>query len=93
MGLECAVRASSSAGPPAPSLTRPTPGTLARSHRKLLADFSHIVTCWFVNSEKCNRRRALSSVDLYASLARQSVGCSEGLSPPSLKFAPVPPVI
>lgn len=75
VGLECTVRASSPAGlshPPSSSPTQPTPGTLARSHRKLLADFSHIVTCWFVNSDKCNRPRAPSRVHLYASLAQRS---------------------
>lgn len=40
---------------PSSTSPRPTPGTLARSHHKLLADFSHIVTCWFVNSDKCNQ--------------------------------------
>lgn len=94
VGLECAVRASSSASPhpstaPTPlTYTRPTLGTLARSHRKLLADFSHIVTCWFVNSDKCNRRRAPRSVDLYASLARHRV---QGLFPLSLDCNPVCP--
>ncbi|KAK5611414.1 hypothetical protein CRENBAI_017178 [Crenichthys baileyi] len=60
--LECTVRASSSAHPAQP----PTPGTLARSHHKLLADFSHILTCRFINSNKCNQRRTPSSVDLFS---------------------------
>lgn len=34
--------------------TQLTPGTLAHSRHKLLADFSHIVTCWFVNYWECN---------------------------------------
>lgn len=61
VGLECAVRASSSCRRPLRPTqphTAPNPGTLARSHRKLLADFSHIVTRRFVNSDECNQRRA-----------------------------------
>lgn len=34
--------------PPQPP-ARPTSGTLARSYHKLLADFSHVVMCQFVN--------------------------------------------
>lgn len=57
---------------PPPRTHTAHPGTLARSHRKLLADFSHIVTWRFVNSDKCNRLRVPSSVRLYASLSRHS---------------------
>lgn len=42
-----------------PTHTQLTPGMLAHSRHKLLADFSHIVTRWFVNYWECNRSASL----------------------------------